>query len=65
MEINIRKVSRDSHYENISENVKIKNKHTCSKAALLIAKKNLKQFELETDEAFIVRAQMERILEHL
>ena len=36
-----------------------------SKAMLTIAKTNLKEFESQTDEAFLVRADMERKLSSL
>jgi|GEM_PF-6084533 len=36
-----------------------------SKAMLTIAKTNLKEFESQTDEAFLVRAEMERKLSSL
>lgn len=47
------------------QNKKLSKRPTFSKALMRIAKANLKEFELQTDEAFLVRAEIDRKLNWL
>jgi hypothetical protein len=51
--------------ETTRTNAKAPQRPHFSKAMLTIAKTNLKEFETQTDEAFLVRAEMERKLSSL